>query len=434
MDSDFQTELSIRVAEAQTNARIPSLTVAVGLGGVPWAVASSGYADVENRVMAAGDSSYRIGSITKTFTAALALLLADRGILLLDSPVARYLPAVPFGHLPLRMLLSHTSGLQREAPTDMWKTMRGPSGHDLREMFSRVESVAEPGQRWHYSNLGYAILGQIIESVTNQPCETLIEHTLLSPLGLNQTSWEQPANAVVGYRLDPYIEMVHREPVMDQAAVGVGGQMWSTAGDLLRWGHALAGGEPTVLPIPVVEQMQTLQVMVDTANWTRGWGLGLILERRGDHIFAGHTGAMPGFQSALTLERGSGLTVAVLANATRGIKPADLAAETLCQAIAAQPPKPVREWQAVRCPEHVQPILGRWWSEADEIVFRWEHDGLHASLAADPSASDTRFSAEGPGRFRAVEGRLQGELLEVDELPDGIEMYWATYPLTRTPR
>ncbi|MBF6339785.1 beta-lactamase family protein [Nocardia abscessus] len=434
MDSDFQTALAARVAEVQSSARIPSLTIAVGVNGVQWSAASAGYADIENHVPATGESCYRIGSITKTFTAALTLVLADHGELPLDSTVGRYLPGTPFGHLPLRMLLAHSSGLQREAPTDMWETMRGPSAAELREVFQQVELVAEPGQRWHYSNLGYAILGQIIESVTGQACQASIEQTLLTPLGLNQTSWTSPSNAVVGYRLDPYVDAVHREPVMDQAAIGVGGQMWSTPGDLLRWGHALVGGEPAVLPAAVVEKMHTLQVMVDTAGWTRGWGLGLILERRDDHIFAGHTGAMPGFQAALMLDRGANVTVVALANATRGIKPADLAVETLQLAIAAQPPKPVPPWRPAHCPEHIQPMLGRWWSEADEIVFRWERDGLHASLVSDPVAGDTRFVAEGPGRFRAAQGRFQGELLHVTETRAGVEMRWATYPLTRTPR
>ncbi|MEV0027866.1 serine hydrolase domain-containing protein [Nocardia sp. NPDC050793] len=434
MDSDFQKALVGRVVHAQATARIPGLTVAVAVDGKLFAHAWAGWADWENSVRVTGESSYRIGSITKTFTAALTLLLAEQGDLHLDNTVGRYLPDTPFGHLPLRMLLSHHSGLQREAPTRMWETMQGPSAAELRDAFRQVELVAEPGQRWHYSNLGYAVLGQIIETVTNRPCEAAIEQTLLTPLGLTDTMWTQPASAVVGYRLDPNIDGVHREPVMNQAAIGVGGQLWSTADDLLRWGYALAGGESAVLPAAVVEKMHTLQVMVDTTGWTRGWGLGLILERCGDRVVAGHTGAMPGFQSALIMDRCAGVTVVVLANVTRGVRPADLAKEVLLEVVALQPAAPKMEWRPVPCPENIQQILGSWWSEADETVFRWEHDGLHARLASEPDTTDTHFIEEGPGRFRAAEGRLQGELLEVAESLRGIEMRWATYPLTRTPR
>jgi CubicO group peptidase (beta-lactamase class C family) len=435
MDSDFQAALSARVVEVQSTARVPSLTVGVGVEGVPLAVASVGYADVENSISATGESSYRIGSITKTFTAALALVLVEQAELHLDSPVSRYLPGTPFGRLPVRMLLSHSSGLQREAPTDMWQTMHGPSRTELRELFQHAELVADPGERWHYSNLGYAVLGQIIEEITGQPCDTSITETLLDPLGLSRTSWTPPSNAVVGYRLDPHIDAVHREPVMDQASIGVGGQMWSTPDDLLRWGHVLGGGDATVLPVAVVEKMHTLQVMVDTVGWTRGWGLGLILERRHGRIVAGHTGAMPGFQSALMLDRGAELAVVVLANVTRGIKVTDLALEVLEMAAAARQPKPTQPWHPAQpCPQHIQPVLGSWWSEADEVILRWERDGLHATLVSDPVAGRTRFIEEAPGRFRAVEGRLQGELLEIDQTSGGVEMRWATYPLTRTPR
>ncbi|MEU2258148.1 serine hydrolase domain-containing protein [Nocardia xishanensis] len=434
MDSDFQKALIARVVRTQSTARIPGLTVAVAVEGKPFAHAWAGCADWENSMPVTGESSYRIGSITKTFTAALTLKLAEQGELSLDSTVGRFLPGTPFGQLPLRMLLSHHSGLQREAPTRMWETMQGPSAAELRDAFRHVELVAEPGQRWHYSNLGYAVLGQIIETVIDVPCETAIEQALLAPLGLNDTVWTEPANAVVGYRLDPNIDAVHREPVMDQAAIGVGGQLWSTADNLLRWGYALAGGESAVLSAAVVEKMHTLQVMVDTTSWTRGWGMGLILERHGDRVVAGHTGAMPGFQSALMLDRRVGVTVVVLANVTRGLRPADLAREVLREVAALQPVTPIQEWRPVPCPEHIEPILGSWWSEADETVFRWECDGLHARLACEPDATDTRFIEEGPGRFRAAEGRLEGEMLEVTSTRRGVEMRWATYPLTRLPR
>ncbi|NNH74794.1 beta-lactamase family protein [Nocardia uniformis] len=435
MDTDLQSTVAAYVAREQGVGRLPSLTVAVGVGGVLLAEASAGFADIENRVHASGENSYRIGSITKTFTAALTLLLCARGDLDLEAPIGRYLTGTSFGHLPLRMLLSHTSGLQREAPVDMWESMQGPSVTELLDAFDRVETVAAPGQRWHYSNLGYAVIGQIIEHVTGQPCETAIDQMLLAPLELTRTSWGTPRNAVVGYRLDPYADAVHREPVMDQGAVGMGGQLWSTPGDLLRWGHTLCGGEPDIVPPEVINAMHTLQVMVDTRTWKRGWGLGLILEQRADRVLAGHTGAMPGFQSALSIDRDSGTAVVALTNATRGIALNELTTRIAVEAIAARSVPTEPAWEpALPCPDDVRAILGSWWSESDETVLQWRRDGLHACLASNPATSDTRFSVEAPGRFRAVAGRLQGESLILTSSTDGIELRWATYPLTRAPR
>ncbi|MFI6173862.1 serine hydrolase domain-containing protein [Nocardia sp. NPDC051052] len=433
MDADFEKTLADRVTQLRGAHRLPSLTVAVAQHDALLATASTGLADVENRVPACHDSVYRIGSITKTFTAALALLLVDQRRLDLDAPVGHYLPATSFGRVPLRMLLAHCGGLQREVPVDMWASMLGPSESELHEAFTRVEMVGEPGQRWQYSNLGYAAIGAVIEHITGRPCAELISETLLMPLGLRRTTWLPPADAVVGYRIDPFIDAFHREPVMDMAANAVIGQLWSTPTDLLRWGNALIGAEPDVLPRSVVDAMHTVQVMADTRSWTRAWGLGLILDRRTDHVLAGHLGGMPGFHAALTTDRASGTVVAACTNATRGITLTELVCDVTDQAAAAHPPAaPV--WQpAPPCPEEIRQILGGWWCEADENVFTWRHDGLHAHLASDPEHTDTRFTIEAPGVYQAVEGRYQGEPVTVVHTAAGIELRWATYPFTRLP-
>lgn len=436
MDTGFQSKLATRVAFEQSRNRVPGLTVAVGVGGTAIAEASAGFADVENRVPVSHESRFRIGSITKTFTAALTLLLCRSGDLSLDGPVEQVLPDTPFGRISLRMLLAHNSGLQREAPMDMWESMQGPTGPELLDTFGHVEAVAEPGRRWHYSNLGYAVIGQIIEKVTGRSCADAIQQLLLDPLKLTHTTWTTPADGVVGYRRDPYADKVFREPIMDQGAIGVGGQLWSTPSDLLRWGNALCGAEPEVLPPSIVDAMHTPHVMVDTRTWTRGWGLGLSLDRREECVLAGHTGAMPGFQSALSLDRDTGTVVVALANATHGMPLGELAIDIALEAIAGLVVPTPPAWEAAPpCPWDTALLLGSWWSESEEIVFRWERDGLHAFLATDPTTSDTRFAQEAPGRFRAIVGRLQGELLLVSESDnDEVVVHWATYPLTRTPR
>ncbi|WP_405164622.1 beta-lactamase family protein [Nocardia sp. NBC_01499] len=434
MDAELEKTLTDRVTQLQGAHRLPSLTVAVARHDVVLAAAATGFADVEHGILASRDSVYRIGSITKTFTAAMALRLVGERRLDLDAPVGHYLSGSSFGQVPLRMLLAHCGGLQREVPVDMWESMRGPSEPELREAFTRVDMVAEPGQRWQYSNLGYAAIGAVIEHITGRRCAELISETLLAPLGLSRTTWTPPPDAVVGYRIDPFIDAYHREPVMDMAAAAAIGQLWSTPTDLLRWGNALIGAEPDVVPTSVVDAMHTLQVMVDTKTWTQGWGLGLILDRRTDHILAGHLGGMPGFHAALATDRESGIVVAACTNATRGITLSDLVADIADQATAAHPPVAPAWKPAPPCPEEIREILGRWWSEADEHVFSWRHDGLHAHLASDPDNSDSRFITEAPDRYRAVEGRYRGERLTVIHTAAGTELRWATYPFTRSPR
>lgn len=436
MTSDLAESIRDRLTTARREHRLPSLVIGVGHGGETLCVETDGRADVPGLRPADRGTQYRIGSITKTFTAAIVLLLAEDGRLDIDEPVERYIPQTPIGQARLRQLLAHCGGLQREAPGPMWTTMQGPTDSELLHALSNAEMVDRPGARWHYSNLGYAVLGQIIAAVTGSSCERLVEAELLKPLGLGSTTWSPAADAAAGYRLDPYKDAWHPEPVMDQGAIGVGGQLWSTPDDLLAWADALLGGAPHVIPEPVVRAMHTLHVVTDTERWTQGWGLGLILDRRGDRIISGHTGAMPGFLSALAMDPVTRAAVVVLTNVTRGIRPGPFAADILDDAVAHLPMDPP-SWASSSepAPPDVTGVLGRWWCEAEETVFIWRDGALSAHLADQPTAATT-FTRHDANHYSAASGRLQGERLLVKRDPDGTvtELEWATYPFTRTPR
>lgn len=430
-----------RAAVAQSGSRVPSVVLGAAGAGTLLGLGAAGRADVERGRAASGQVSYRIGSITKTFTAAAVLGLVQGGVLALDAPVSRYVTGTPFGEVTLRALLAHRGGVQREAPGDMWESMRGPDASALRRELPRAEPVDRPGARWHYSNLGYALLGLVVEEVTGESCPALIDRTLLAPLGLGATVWARPDGAACGYRVDPYADVVHREPDMDQGAVGVGGQLWSTAADLLVWGDALAGGAPEVVSPVVVEAMHTLEVMVDRTGWTSGWGLGLILERRGDRVLAGHTGAMPGFLASLSLDRATRSVAVALSNATRGAAvgalSADLVDAVVDGRVDAEPGSAGEPWVPLpEVPAELDGLLGRWWSEAAETVFTWRADGLHALMVGAPVTSETRFERLDRDSYRAVAGRFTGERLAVRRDPEGevAALEWATYPFTRTPR
>jgi CubicO group peptidase (beta-lactamase class C family) len=385
-------------------------------------------------------TQYRIGSITKTFTATAVLLLAHAGRVDLDDPVERYLPGTPLGRARLRQLLAHNGGVQREAPHPLWSTMHGPDDEELRAALDHAEMIDDPGVRWHYSNLGYAMLGQIVAVVTGAPCQEFIDANLIGPLGLHATTWQSTETAATGYRLDRYTDAVHIEPVMDQGAVGVGGQLWSTGEDLIVWADALTGGRPHVVPDAVVSAMHTLHVMTDVDGWTQGWGLGLILDRRDRGILSGHTGAMPGFLAALSMHRSTRTAVAAFTNVTRGIRLASLTAELLEAALDSLDAEPqaavVSAKPPASAPSELDGVLGRWWCEAEETIFTWREGTLRAHLVDAPATTETTFTVEGPDRYRAAAGRLQGERLIVKRDGHGnvAELDWATYPYTRTPR
>jgi CubicO group peptidase (beta-lactamase class C family) len=435
MQEDLSSKVRRHTLDAQVNHRLPSLSVAVAQAGKPLFVEAFGAADVASGRGVDPETQYRIGSVTKTFTAALVLLLAERDLVDIDEPVETYLPGTNVGRPRLRQLLAHCGGVQREAPLPMWTTMLGPEADELLAALTHAELIDRPGARWHYSNLGYAILGQVVEHVTGTPCEEMIDRELITPLGLTSTTWQPTQNAAVGYRLDPYQDTVHAEPVMQQGAIGVGGQLWSTTNDLLTWGHALIGGSPDVLPLVVTDTMHTPHVMVDRRQWAQGWGLGLILDRRSERVLSGHTGAMPGFLAALSLDQDSQTVVAVLTNVTRGVRLGALAGDVMDLAVQhRQTPLPASAQPTSPCPDHLLAVLGRWWCESEETIFTWHNDGLRAHLGDSPVSTLTTFVEEAPDLYRADSGRLHGELLHIIRDDTAvIRLEWATYPYSRNP-
>ena len=120
-----------------------------------------GHADVEAKREATPQTQYRIGSITKTFTAVGILQLRDAGELSLDDPLTAHLPESAHGPTIGRML-AHSSGLQREPPGEIWETMKAPSREDLLAGTADAEQVLDPGTWWHYSNLAFALLGEVV--------------------------------------------------------------------------------------------------------------------------------------------------------------------------------------------------------------------------------------------------------------------------------
>lgn len=134
-------------AAAQSESRVPSVVLGAARAGMVIGLGAAGRADVERGLAASGQVPYRVGSITKTFTAAVVLGLVHEGALALDAPVGGYLVGTPFDEVPLRALLAHRGGVQREAPGDMWESMRGPDAGTLRRALPRAELVDRPGVR-----------------------------------------------------------------------------------------------------------------------------------------------------------------------------------------------------------------------------------------------------------------------------------------------
>src|SRR5262249_43278847 len=157
--------------------RIPALSVALRRSDrEPWAF-QVGQAPLD------ADSRFRIGSITKTFTAVLVLQARDAGLIHLDEPIAKHLELPAHGELTFRRLLSHTAGVQREPVGDLWDTLDAPDLSGLLADLARAEAVHPQSRRFHYSNLGFALLGHAAARVFGGEWWPLVRERIIEPLG-----------------------------------------------------------------------------------------------------------------------------------------------------------------------------------------------------------------------------------------------------------
>ncbi|MDQ6873592.1 MAG: beta-lactamase family protein [Actinomycetota bacterium] len=421
------------VRELQAEHRVPAVSAAVSRADRPlWTVAVG---EASPGRAATADTAFRIGSITKTFTAVLVMQLRDQGLLDLDAPLSRHLDVPAHGELTLRHMLAHLSGLQREPHGDVWDTLRVPETARLVAELEQAERVLPPGRRWHYSNLAYSLLGEVVARAAGAGWAEVLHDRLLGPLGLDRTTLEPTEPAATGYLVEAYSDVAHPEPIVDMAGVAPAAQLWSTAADLASWGMFLADPDPAILAPSTIEEMCQLTTVVDNDDWRVGWGLGLILVHRGDRtVHCGHDGAMQGFLAGMYTRRDAKVAAVVLGSSGTASAICDLP-HALLAATLEEDPADVQPWRPGSAPpEGLRSVLGVWWSEGMEYVFSWHSERLEARARAAPAAKPPSvFAMESADLLRVVSGREAGEKLRLtrDERGTVVVMHWATYRCTR---
>lgn len=419
----------------QSEKRLPSVSAAVFRGAETLWYGAAGLANIAANEAPTADTQYRAGSITKTFTAVLVMQLRDAGSLDLDDRIGVHLPEARHGDPTIRRLLSHLSGLQREPVGEVWESLAAPTREELLGNLNDAELVLPPNRRWHYSNLAYAVLGELVARLSGGTWEEALRERILDPLGLTRTTLVPVAPFAQGYFVHPYADRAAEEPVFVLNGVAPAAELWASIGDLAKWGAFLLAPDAGVLDPATVEEMTHLHAIADQDAWTLAWGLGLMLFRRPDRILVGHTGGMPGHIAGLAVSRKDGLGAAAFSNNSAGFASGGFTGD-LVDLWLEHDPAPVTPWApGDAVPPRYEGVLGRWWTEGSEMVLTW-HDGkLHAAPAdAAPTQPPAVFEPEGDA-FRGVSGREQGEVLRIvrDGAGNVVKLYWATYPLTRDP-
>ena len=286
-----------------------------------------GQANAEWRVPNTVDTKFRIGSITKQFTAMLILQLVEEGKLRLDGTISDYLPDYPAEtgrRVTIQQLLTHTSGIPSytDAPDFFPKRSRDPSTpSEFLKTFSGLPLSFEPGSQFHYDNSGFFLLGAIIERVTGKPYDQVLQQRILTPLGLKDTGydWNTPLLPKRASAYEMGFDGLRNAPYIDMSLPYAAGAMYSTVEDLWRWDQALAAGK--LLSTDSYREYQTPRVATDFGGqYAFGW----LIQRvdrgpgRDSATVIWHGGGINGFRAMNYRVPEDGIAIIWLDNTTQG--------------------------------------------------------------------------------------------------------------------
>ncbi|MEV0491241.1 serine hydrolase domain-containing protein [Streptomyces atratus] len=411
-----QRALLHRIASAQVEGRTPSLVAAVQRRGrIVWNASRScvdGHAPDS-------DTQFRIGSLTKTFTAVLVLRLRDEGLLDLDDPLEKHLPGTGVGGVTVLQLLGHSAGLSAESPAPWWERTPGTLRPELADVLGEQARMHPPGRRHHYSNPGYSVLGALIEAVRGASWAEVLQREILEPLGMRRTSTQPQAPHAGGWAVHPWADVMLPEPAEDLGLMAPAGQLWSTATDLLRFASFLAEGDDRVLGAASVEEMRAQSAPSASSPGEGAYGLGLQVVQQSGRTLLGHTGSLPGFLATLWFSIEDDAAAVVLTNATSGPLAATIAAD-LVEIVAEAEPRIPEPWRPLpEADPELLALTGFWYWGTRPNVLRLTAD---RGLELGPLRGDgrgARFVAQPDGSWIGLDGYYAGETLRVVKAGDG---------------
>lgn len=372
--------LSRWLATQVETRQLPGAQVAVRLGGELLLSQAYGVSDLDTGEALTTEHLFRVASHSKTFTAVAVLQLVEQGRLRLDDTVADLLEdyrETALAQVTVRELLSHTGGAIRDGvDSDFWQLDRPfPDAEALLRVVREHGATYEPQEHFKYSNIGYGVLGAIIERVTGTGYAEHVTSVVLAPLGLTATmpelTDEAAGRAVTGHSR-PHGRTRDRVTVeqIDTGALASATGFASTAEELSRFFGALALGPGQLLTDRSLRLMQRAESTFTRKGAHASYGLGLIAAKVGDRETVGHSGGFPGQITRTLLDPTNGLVVCVLTNAVDG--PAEALATGVVRLIDLLT-KDAADWQALPegvTVENLDRLTGRYlslWGETDVV-------------------------------------------------------------------
>lgn len=452
--ADAITLLDLWAEEQRAYRHVPGL--ALGLVVDQELIWAKGYgvSDLEAKTPVTPGTIFRVGSITKLFTATAVLHLRDAGKLRLDDPVAKHLPwftvKSSFEGAPevtVRQLLTHTSGLPREAAFPYWTTHDFPTREQVREAVPGQDAIFAPASRYKYSNLGMALLGEIVAAVSGESWADYLQAHVFSPLGMTSSS-AAPADEHFHRMTTAYLRRQGDgsrgiADYYETRAIAPAANIVSTVEDLARFAAlqfrrgAKAGGDQ-ILKASTLDEMHRPHWVRE--DWSGGLGLGFRVSRRQGKTLVTHGGWVAGHRSHLLLVPDEKVAVIALTNADDAspslfsYRALDVVGPAIAKAVAPAPESKVVDpaWQRF-LGEYADP----WGWEYkvmilnDELVF-YEHNYPPED---DPGDGVTRLEPVADNTFRMSDGELVVfELGEDGEVVRIKRRYDYIYPKTSDKR
>ena len=420
--------LLARTARAQRDSRIPSVVAGVVRdGSLAW---STGRGAVDEPHT---DVQYRLGSISKTVTAIAVLRLRDEGLLDLDDALEDHVAGTPFGRRTVGQLLSHVGGLRAEAPGEWWERVPGPEWAGLSEQLSDADLPSAAGRRFHYSNLGYGVLGELLARHRSRPWADVVRDEVLLPLGMRRTTPRPDGRAAKGWAVHPWADLVQPEPEHDAGAMAAAGQLWATLDDLARLAAFLLGDTADVLDPATLEEMTAPAGIDGSAKGWSAYGLGLQVIRAGGQTLVGHGGSMPGFLASVFVDRSQDLGTVVLADATSGLD--GTLVGDLHEIVGTAEPVVAATWTPLaEASAELLELVGVWYWGTTSYGLRLRADGLLDLLGLQGAGRASRFRPRGDGSWVGLDGYHAGEVLRV--VRDGdrvVALDLGSFVFSRTP-
>jgi D-alanyl-D-alanine carboxypeptidase len=426
-----QRALLHRLACGQADGRLPSVVAGVVRDD---AIAWFGARGTLSGDRPTADAQYRIASLTKMFVAIAVLRMRDENRLHLTDRLDDHLPGTQVGALRIGELLAHTAGLESDPPGPWWERAPSQVRANLSELAGTTPSRHPAGRRFHYSNLGYAMLGALVAEIRGRHWTQVVREEILIPLGLTRTSVNPHAPHAQGWAVHPWADLVMPEPAHETGLMSPAGGFWSTAADLGRFAAFLANGSSDVLCDDSLEEMREPAAPSADTGQSASYGLGLQIERSGAGMLYGHCGSVPGFISALWVNE-NGTAAIALANATSPYPLGSLASDLIGIVEHHEPAIP-HDWRPMpTASPQMLAVTGIWYWGPIPHVLR-----LHAGndLSLSPLGGDDLpawFRATPNGTWKCRNGFQAGETLRVATRPDGSVSHLdiGTYIFTREP-